>query len=399
MTDRSPTPHPTGSGTPQQPDSVWRALLDTPVRVGAGVPWLAPTAIDHLGDPDAERVALLTGAASLVPRLSRGHLRVRGADRVDFLHGQLSQDVRSLVPGAAVDGLLLDHRGRPQAAVTVVARPDDLYVGVDDGHGPVVAASLAAHVVFDQVEIDDVSEAAVGGRGLTAFTLVGGGRDEVRARLVAAFPGLQGDLPPDGSVVMSAPVEPGAEGSASPASALLRVAAIGPLTAVDVTLLARDLPDVVSRLVGAGVRPVGERAWTAARVAFGVATVRGEGRAGLPQETGLGARVHPRKGCYLGQEIMARVEARGRLHRGLATLELDGPPPALGLAAGWQVAVAGGTTLGTLGSAAPAPDGGGWWALASVRHDAPEGVPWVVRVDGEVPTGGPAEVAARRRDA
>ncbi len=393
MTDRTPTPDPTPAGAGPRPASVWRSLLDTPVLVGAGVPWLAPASLDHVGDPDGERVHLLRGGASLVPRLARGHLRVRGADRVDFLHGQLTQDVRSLAPGAAADGLLLDHRGRPQAALTVVARRDDLYVSVDDGHGPRVASSLEAHVVFDQVEIDDVAEGVVGARGLTAFTLVVGSRASARALLAAAFPAWSDDLPAAGAVA-SAPAGAGD----APSTALLRATEVGPLTAVDVTLLAADLPEVVARAVAAGVRPVGERAWTAARVAFGLATVRGEGRAGLPQETGLGGRVHPRKGCYLGQEIMARVEARGRLHRGLVALELDGPPPALGVAEGWHVAVSGGTTVGTLGSAAPAPDGVGWRALASVRHDAPEGVPWVVRADGEVPRVGPAEVGARRRD-
>jgi tRNA-modifying protein YgfZ len=370
--------------------------LDTPVLVGAGVPWLAPAALDHVGDPDGERVHLLTGGAALVPRLARGHLRVRGADRVDFLHGQLSGDVRSLASGRAVDGLLLDHRGRPQAGGRVTARPDDLYVSVDDGHAPTVIASLEAHVVFDQVEIDDVAEGAVGERGLTTFTLTVLGRAEARALLADGFPGFEGELPGDGAVVGVGVV---AGDRAPSSSALLRVTDVGPLTVVDVTALAVDVPDVVTRLITAGVRPVGERAWTAARVAFGAATVRGEGRAGLPQETGLGARVHPRKGCYLGQEIMARVEARGRLHRGLTTLALDGPPPALGAASGWTVSVLGGSTVGTLGSAAPAPDGVGWWALASVRHDAPEGVPWVVRPDGDVPVVGPTEVGARRRDA
>ncbi|MDF1521698.1 MAG: hypothetical protein P1P87_02620, partial [Trueperaceae bacterium] len=168
-------------------------------------------------------------------------------------------------------------------------------------------------------------------------------------------------------------------------------------------LLAGDLAEAWHALRAGGVRPVGERALTAARVAHGVATVRGEGVLGLPQETGLADRVHPRKGCYLGQEIMARVEARGQLRRTLVGLALDGPPPALGLASAWRIEDASGATVGALGSAAPAPDGDGWWALAVARRDAIEvaadepGFPWRVRAPDDVPPIGPAAVSAKVR--
>ena len=193
---------------------------------------------------------------------------------------------------------------------------------------------------------------------------------------------------------------PLAEGGAR---ALLRFGGLGPLATADVALLARDLREPWHALLAGGARPVGERALTAARVAHGVATVRGEGAHGLPQETGLADRVHPRKGCYLGQEIMARVEARGRLRRGLYGLALEGPLPALGLAAAWRVEDADGAAVGTLGSAAPAPDGDGWWALAVLRHDAAEaaadapGYPWRVRAEGDVPPLGPDAVGAALR--
>ena len=388
-----------GDATPRPP-SIWRALLDEPVLAGGAVPWLAPAALDHLGDPDGERVDLLVGRPVVVPRLARGHVRVRGADRIDFLHGQLSQDVRGLAEGAATTALLLDHKGRPQAGLTVHRRPDDLYLGIDDGHGPVAFAELGAHIVFDQVELDDVAEAAVGGRGLVAFTLVAGDVEVVVRELGAAFPALTADAVGVALEEGRTATVPMAEGGAS---ALLRFGTLGPLATVDVALLARDLREPWHALLAGGVRPVGERALTAARVAHGVATVRAEGAHGLPQETGLADRVHPRKGCYLGQEIMARVEARGRLRRGLYGLVLDGPLPALGLASAWRVEGADGAAVGVVCSAAPARDGDGWWALAVLRHDAAEaaadapGFPWRVRADGDVPPLGPDAVGAALR--
>jgi folate-binding protein YgfZ len=388
-----------GDATPRPP-SIWRALLEEPVRAGGAVPWLAPEALDHLGDPDGERVDLLLGRPVVVPRLARGHVRVRGADRVDFLHGQLSQDVRGLAEGSAAPALLLDHKGRPQAGMTVHRRPDDLYLAVDDGHGPAALAGLRAHVVFDQVELDDVAESSVGAHGLVAFTVLAGSVEGATAELTAALPELTAEAVA-GAVAegrtLTVPVVAGGAG------VLLRFGTLGPLATVDVALLARDLREPWHALLAAGVRPVGERALTAARVAHGVASVRGEGAHGLPQETGLADRVHPRKGCYLGQEIMARVEARGRLRRGLYGLALEGPLPALGLAAAWRVEDADGGAIGAVGSAAPARDGEGWWALAVLRHDAAEaaadapGFPWRVRPEGDVPPLGPDAVGAALR--
>ncbi len=397
--ERSFVPPVVGDATPRPP-SIWRALLDEPVLAGGAVPWLAPAALDHLGDPDGERVDLLVGRPVVVPRLARGHVRVRGADRVDFLHGQLSQDVRGLADHTAASALMLDHKGRAQAGLTVHRRPDDLYLAIDDGHGPATFAGLAAHVVFDQVELDDVAESAVGERGLVAFTFVARDLAVVVRELGRAFPALSADAVEVAVEEGRTVTVPTADGGAS---VLLRFGTLGPLATVDVALLARDVREPWHALIEGGVRPVGERALTAARVAHGVATVRAEGAHGLPQETGLADRVHPRKGCYLGQEIMARVEARGRLRRGLYGLVLDGPLPALGLAAAWRVEDADGAAVGAVCSAAPAPDGEGWWALAVVRHAAAEaaadapGFPWRVRCDGDVPPLGPDAVGAALR--
>jgi tRNA-modifying protein YgfZ len=181
--------------------------------------------------------------------------------------------------------------------------------------------------------------------------------------------------------------------------ALLRARRFGSGWAVDVHALAEDMALAWPRWQAAGVRSAGERAWTAGRVAVGAAAARGEGRLGLPQECGLEGRVSYRKGCYLGQEIMARIEARGRLRRGLRGLWLAGPPPGLGSAGAWRVEDAAGRAVGALGSAAPAPDGDGWWALAVLRVDAADddGAAWRVVVDGEPPRVGPSETPARPR--
>lgn len=369
----------------------WRELLPEAVPAAGAVPWLAAEAIDHLGDPDGERVALLAGGPALVPRLTAGHLRIVGADRLAFVHGLVSHDVVGLRDGEAVDALLLDHRGAPQAAMTVHRRPADLFVAVDDGGGAGVAAVLREHVVFDQVEVQDM------GSRLASLTLVGDAAT-LAAACEAAWRGAGGAV-----ADALARTKDGRRAAATVATgettaALLRPRPWGSAWSLDVHVLERDLPGAVQAWTGLGVRPVGERAWTAARVAHGVASAYAEGGLGLPQETGLEGRVSYRKGCYLGQEIMARVEARGRLRRGLGRLRLAGPPPGLGRARAWRVEDAAGRGVGAMGSAAPAPDGDGWWALAVVRLELAAGAPLQVVVDGELRGPDPSPVEASLRD-
>jgi len=385
---------------PDRPDApepaptheIWRSLLPEAVLAGRGVPWLAASALDHLGDPDGERVALLAGGPVLLPRLAHGHLRLTGADRVPFVHGLVSHDVAALAEGAAVDALLLDHRGQPQAGLAVHRRRDDLFLAVHDGAGPVVARTLSEHVIFDQVTIEELDAR------LASLTLCAADGGAAAGVLEACWPGA-------GAALMASLAATAARATAAPVAAvstphgraLLHPRRLGPAWAVDVHLLSEDLALAWARWMEVGVGPIGERAWTAGRVARGVASAHAEGRLGLPQETGLEDRISYRKGCYLGQEIMARVEARGRLRRGLRAVRLAGPPPGLGAAPGWRLEDAVGRAVGVLGSAAPAPDGDGWWGLAIVREDAEAAVPWRLVVDGEPPRVGPTEVGVSLR--
>lgn len=382
MSAEQPTAAVPGPQAPSVPVApVWKELLPDGVPAGEAVPWLAPTALDHLGDPDGERVALLQGQPVLLPRTAAGHLRLTGADRVDFVHGQVSHDVRGLPAGGVVDALLLDHRGQVRAGLSAFRREHDLYLRVDDGRGPTVLRELQEHIIFDQVELEDLSTE------LAMVSLAAGGEaplldlfPQVADELQALAPGRSLRIPHDD------------------ASLLARRWSLGPLSGLDLSLLARQLPELWRAWVAAGWRPVGERAWTAGRVAHGLPSALAEGRLGLPQETGLEPWVSYRKGCYLGQEIMARVEARGRLRRGLAGLRLAGPPPALGLSRGWRLQDAAGKPVGELGSAAPAPDGGGWWALAVLKLDHPADQPVELLPEGVGPYLAGERQQAWRRD-
>ncbi len=269
-------------------------------------------------------------------------LRLTGNDRIDFLHGQVSNDIRGLPLGGTVRALHLNHKGHALADMTVCRRVHDLYLSVADGAGPAVEASLRSHIIFDQVTIENLEGVLIG------VSLQGSGVAGLLSDVGIA-------LPTTGRFV---------EEALAGAEVLLHQADRSGRGGVDVHLLAADLPDVAEALAEAGVFRVDAAAAELVRVLAGVpAAVRDAGQGVLPQEAGLEAFVSYTKGCYLGQETMARVEARGNLKRGLARLDLAAVPQGSD-----RNVYAGGRLMGRLGTVVERPSGGAL-ALAVVRRD------------------------------
>ncbi|MBA2665836.1 MAG: hypothetical protein H0U69_02250 [Trueperaceae bacterium] len=342
----------------------WRRVLPEGAVVATDLVGVADGALAHLGDPEGESEALAHGALVMVPLMRHGALRLRGPDRIDFLNAQVSHDVRSLAVGCARDAMLLDHRGRPQADVTIVRREDELFVSVDDARVAHVRDALETHLVFDQVVIDDLTDALA--------SLVVSGTD-VAQRVDEALGAPGGRA---GHALTHAASGAVVDVAFAGASALLHARARGGVPSLDLHVSARDLGPLVRALEAVGVRMVGEVALASARVVAGITTSAAEGVEALPQEAGLESRLSYRKGCYLGQEIMARIEARGSLRRGPARLALDGSPAAPDERA---VVDASGKVVGRVGSAAWTPSRG-WQALAVMRLDLEVGA--VVRTLG-----------------
>jgi folate-binding protein YgfZ len=301
--------------------------------------------VRHFGDVAAEVAAL--AHAGVVPLLGVSPLKVTGADRLEFLHGQISNEVKRLQAGEGRAALMLNVRGQALALLRVYRREDDLFVAVEGGAGDPVEAQLRAHIIFDQVELQNLSST------ILSLTLQGAQAAETLRKIF-------GSEPPAGDSFIQVPF----------ASAQVLVAAVSRSHAggFDLHVLTRDAPALFAALRGAGARPAGEAALEAVRIEAGLATAEFEGGEGvLPQEAGLDYAVSYRKGCYLGQEIMARVEARGKLRRRLMGLKLGALP-----AADVREIVQSGKTVGRLGGVAEHPRLG-VIALGSVRTDVEVG--------------------------
>jgi folate-binding protein YgfZ len=299
--------------------------------------------VRHFGDTGHEFTAL--GRAGIVPLLGTTPLRLTGADRLEFLHGQISNEVRRLAPGESRPALMLNVRGHALALMRVYRREDDLFTSVEGGAGARVLEQLQAHIIFDQVEIQDLTDT------ITTLTLQG---EEARNVLNRLF---EGELPSTNTF---------SEFPFASAKVLVSAVARSKTGGFDLHVLTRDVEEFVGALQNAGAELAGERPLEAHRIEAGIADAEHEGGEGvLPQEAGLEYALSYRKGCYLGQEIMARIEARGNLRRRLVRLTLSGWPDT-------RDVVFGGKTVGRLGGVAEHPVLG-VIALGSVRTELTEG--------------------------
>ncbi|HLV12562.1 MAG TPA: hypothetical protein VKY42_08955 [Trueperaceae bacterium] len=318
-------------------------------------------------DPVAAALAAGAGGPPFAaPLAGSAALLVSGPDAATFLHGQLANDVTGLSEGATNRSLLLNHKGHAMAEAQVLrlARESFLVV-VDDGLVDWVEATLVRHVVFDEVTLARVAAAAVTVQGERAGAALGA----ALAALAGPDPSASGAGEPAAGEGAPVPPAEGAFRALDTADGHAYAYAARRSLAGGYDVLA-PTPAVADALMGAlaaaGAVGVDAAGVDAARVAAGVPAAGREGGEGvLPQEAGLARFVSFRKGCYLGQEIMARIEARGAVRRGLRGLELEGEP------AGAEVA-ADGRVIGRLGTVARLP-GGAVRALAVVRNDVEDG--------------------------
>ncbi|MCA9838360.1 MAG: folate-binding protein YgfZ [Trueperaceae bacterium] len=272
-------------------------------------------------------------------------LRVTGSDRLEFLHGQISNTVKGLKVGDFNQALMLNHKGHALAQMTVFRRQDDLFLTVEDGSGELVLQQLQRHIIFDQVKLEPMNDK------ISSFSLQG---EKASSTLLE----LWGEVPVGSQFLHYPFVE---------AKVLVHPAKRSVEGGFDLHVLAKDAAALYRLLQEQSAEPVSQEAAETARVMAGVPRAATEGGEGvLPQEAGLEFALSYNKGCYLGQEIMARIEARGNLRRSLVGLRLSEPPQSDEIALD-------GKRIGKLGQVVNHPDQG-YLALAVLRNDLEPGV-------------------------
>lgn len=255
----------------------------------------------------------LTHAAGIVDLSHLGVLRLAGSDRVRFLNAMVTHDVARLAAGASCAALMTTTKGRIFAQLLVLARKDDLLVLVLQGSTARVAEALESHIIADDVELSDVS-AACG-----VLSSEGPRSRELVWRIFPRDP---------------LPLKPGefTENEYQGMRAtVVRHSVVGDkglhvIVARDQLARMRDF--LVQGGVGIDCYPVGRIAWNMRRVENGLPWFGADvSEENFPKEVRLDDHVSYEKGCYLGQETIARMHYRGHPNWQLVGLTVPGDTP------------------------------------------------------------------------
>jgi folate-binding protein YgfZ len=281
----------------------------------------------------AAEYELIRDSVGLADASARGKLRLTGAEAAEFLQGQVTNDVESLAPGSGCYAALLNHKGKVRLDMRVLRGDDWIWIDTEPGAAAPMAHTVQMYGIGRDVRAEDVTESEA------ILSLLG---PAARSRLDAE--------PPD------------EESSFVRGEHGLYVAtAFG----VDVICPAAEAEAV---RVALGVEPVSDEAAECLRIEagrprFGVDFDSDT----IPEEAGLNERaVSFTKGCYVGQETVARLHYKGKPNRHLRGLALSEPVPS-----GSELRL-GDRAVGTVGSVTTSPVHGPI-GLALVRREAAPG--------------------------
>ncbi|MBX3024465.1 aminomethyltransferase family protein [bacterium] len=279
-------------------------------------PFAGVEVVLHFGDVDREWRAAREGAA-LIPAGYRRAIAVTGGDRLDFLQGMLTNDVKALAPGDGCYAALLNQTGKVVSDLRVYAEVDRLLLDVVAWRAAALRAALERFLIADDVELADAAEQPLLQLEGPLARAVAGEALGMAALPEAPFAHAAGALEGRPLRLVSAS-EAGGSG----------ILVLGPPAL---------LPRLVEVGVEAGGLPAGLAALECLRIEAGVAWAGLDmDESTLLLETGREAAVSFSKGCYLGQEVVERIAARGHVNRRLGGVLLAGdtlPAPGTALLA------------------------------------------------------------------
>ena len=314
----------------------------------AGGEWEAfgdRTDVASFGNVDAEYAAMHQ-AVGLVVLVDRTQVVLTGRDRATFLHSFCTNDIRGLSPGQGREAFVCNVQGKMLGHVLVFCQDDALLLETVPGQAERLIKHLDRYLIREQVELHDRS------RDKSELLLAGPQSEELLGRLgVATLPAER--LSHSSAMLAGCDVQ------------VCRVDMVRP-PAILLSMGCADAATVWKALADAGAKPCGQGAFEAARIEadwpwYGQ-DITDEN---LPQEIARDAQaISFTKGCYLGQETVARIDALGHVNKLLCGVRFDGAaPPELGTPLS-----AGGKEIGRVTSAAWSPRSSTVVALAFLRR-------------------------------
>jgi folate-binding protein YgfZ len=292
--------------TPLQ-DALRAQLAGQPVRE---TDYRGATTATSFSDAHDEFSALLNGCG-IYDLGFRARISLTGSDRVRWLNGMVTNNIRDLAAGRGVYAFLLNPQGRILGDMFVYNQSEALTVETDRSQVEKIVATFDHYIIMDDVEVTNVSEQQ------TALGLAG---PKSRAILNAA--GIEvPELQPLQMITPECNCDCGC----------MRCTVVrgedAPQESYEIWLAPKDAYNTWNALLAAGARPVGSEALEMQRIANGIPLYGVDIRErDLPQETEQMRALNFNKGCYVGQEIVERIRSRGNVHRKFAGFLMEGAP-------------------------------------------------------------------------
>ena len=328
-------------------------------RFGWELPALISTA-------SGEYLAATTGTA--VHDISyMGRLHAIGADALDLLNRLSTNKVIDLVPGEGAPTILTTDQGRILDLIHVVNLEDHILMITSPELQQTIIDWLDKYTIMEDLEVEDHTTAdtllhLLGPQSRQWLEQTGG----VDLDGLSAYGAVSAQIAETGVQVIDKP--------------------FGPLPGFALVLSNQDAPALWNNLVETGVIPIGTEAYDTVRVENAVPAYGNEmGQPYNPLEAGLIGSIDFAKGCYIGQEVIARLDTYQKVQKHLVTLRFSPdatPSPGAGL-------VQDGKVIGRVTSLGSIPDGGDTIGMGYVRKAfASEGV----TLELETPAEGSAEI-------
>lgn len=257
------------------------------------------------GNDAAAREAIYAGVA-LCDRSHWGRLRISDSDRLRFLHNQTTNQLQQLQPGQTCDTVFVTSTGRTLDLATAYAQEESVLLLVSPGQAAALSEWMDRYIFFaDKVRIVDETETTV------AFTLLGPESSALLSRLGGEAVSTTGDASHQMISLQETDVLAAAgTGLALPGWTLIAPAEAG--------------ASLWQRLTEAGAVPCGDRIWQQLRIEQGRPMPGAELTEDYnPLEAGLWHTISFDKGCYIGQETIARLNTYQGVKQQLWGLQLD----------------------------------------------------------------------------
>jgi len=266
--------------------------------------------VANYGDVPAEHRALWE-SAGVLDLSFRGRLCVAGGDRARFLHGQVTNDVKRLRIGEGCYAALITAKGKMQSDLNIYSLQDELLLDFEPGLTANVSERLEKYVIADDVQIVDVAPhyGLLSVQGPKAEAVIralelGAELPNKPFSFVKATDGMKGEI-----YLMNQP----------------RLGTSGFDVFVPVASAAAIREKLIKAAKLSGGRPCGSEAFEMARIEAGIPRFGADmDETTNPLEAGLETRaISFNKGCYIGQEVISRIQTYSEVAKKLRGLKLD----------------------------------------------------------------------------